>query len=252
MALFSSKPKQTMISDYIAPGDRVEIVANDHKGGDEQEKRYDSKIYDIVSDERIEIMMPMEKQKLILLPQGGEYSLTFFSDNTLYQALSRVVDRYRTGNVYILVMDLTSNLRRFQRREYYRFSCALQLSSRMLDDDEIHVLDMDERLDIPTSPQQPLESSVIMDISGGGLRFIGNCCYPPGSLVLCIYHLHLKEGIKEYKIVSRVLEVSEKEDHPGLFEHRAKYVDIDEDAREEIIHFIFEEERKIRRKQEGQ
>jgi hypothetical protein len=70
--------------------------------------------------------------------------------------------------------------------------------------------------------------------------------------VLCVYHLHLKEGIKEYKIVSRVLEVSEKEDHPGLFEHRAKYVDIDEDAREESIHFIFEEERKIRRKQEGQ
>ncbi|MCR5674967.1 MAG: flagellar brake protein [Lachnospiraceae bacterium] len=241
-----------MIGDYINPGDRVEMVEVNRSLRDKEEKIYVSQVYDIKSDERIEIMMPMEKQKLVLLPQGAEYNLTFFSNNTLYQAISRVVDRYRTGNVYILAMDMTSNLRRFQRREYFRFSCMLQLSSRILDDDEVHLLDMDERLDIPQSPTQPLESSVIMDISGGGLRFVGNYCYEPGSMILCIYRLRMDNGEeKEYKIVSKILEVKEKEDHPGLFEHRAKYVDIDDEAREEIIRFIFEEERKNRKKQEG-
>ena len=248
MALFTSKKKKSMIGDYISPGDRVEMVKVNRNPDDETEKKYNSQVNDIISDERIEIMMPMEQEKLVLLPQGAEYNLTFFSNGTLYQALSKVVDRYRTGNIYILVMDLTSNLRRFQRREYYRFSCTLHLSSRMLEDEEVKELDADERLDIPTSPQQPLESSVITDISGGGIRFTGQYCYQPGSLILCIYKLRNAEGVKEYKIVSRVLEVTEKENHPGMFEHRAKYVDIDEDQREEIIHFIFEEERKNRRK----
>ena len=246
------KKSKTMISDYITPGDRVELVAvnrGDNQKG-EGEKQYESQVYDILSDDRIEIMMPMVKQKLILLPQGKEYHLTFFAGNTLYQAMCKVADRYRNGNVYILAMELTSNLRRFQRREYYRFSCTLQLNSRMLDDEEIHVLDMDERLEIPQSPAQPLESSVITDISGGGLRFVGNYCYQPGSLILCVYRLRLANGIKEYKLVSRVLEVKEKEDHPGLFEHRAKYVDINEKDREEIIRFIFEEESKIKKMQE--
>ena len=250
MALFS-KRKRTMIGDYISPGDRVELTEVINSMKDKVEKHYVSQVNDILSDDRIEIMMPMVKQKLVLLPQGAEYNLTFFSNNTLYQAMSKVVDRYRNGNVYILVMDLTSNLRRFQRREYYRFSCMLQLNSRILDDDEVHLLDVDERLDIPSSPTQPLERSVIMDISGGGLRFVGNYCYPPGSMILCVYHLRTKDEDKEYKIISKVLEVKEKEDHPGLFEHRAKYVDIDDEAREEIIHFIFEEERKNRKKQEG-
>ena len=247
---FGAKKSKTMISDYINPGDRLEMVAVDRSLTEKEEKRYESQVYDIPSDQRIEIMMPMEKQKLILLPQGAEYNLLFYGNNTLYQCLSRVSDRYRNGNVYILAMELTSNLRRFQRREYYRFSCTLQLNSRILEDDEVHVLDMDERMELPTSPKQPLESSIITDISGGGLRFIGKYCYPPGSLILCVYNLRTAEGLKQYKIVSRVLEVKEKEDHPGLFEHRAKYIDIGDEEREEIIHFIFEEERRIRRHQD--
>ena len=251
MAFLQSKKPKNTIADYIGLGDRVELSEVKRPSQEESEKVYVSQLYDIISDDRVEIMMPMEKEKLILLPLGGEYNLTFFSNNILYQALSKVVDRYRNGNIFILAMELTSNLRRFQRREYYRFSCTLQLSSRILDDNEVHVLDMDDRLEIPTSPAQPLESSVIMDISGGGLRFVGKYCYNPGSLILCEYKLRTPSGVKEYKIVSRVLEVKEKEDHPGLFEHRAKYVDIGEEEREEIIHYIFEEERRIRRKQEN-
>jgi len=45
------------------------------------------------------------------------------------------------------------------------------------------------------------------------------------------------------------LKVQELESRPGLFEHRIQYVYIEETSREDIIHFIFEEERKIRKKQ---
>ena len=50
-------------------------------------------------------------------------------------------------------------------------------------------------------------------------------------------------------MVCNVLRVQELENRPGLYEHRIQYAYIDESSREDIIHFIFEEERKIRKKQ---
>ena len=54
---------------------------------------------------------------------------------------------------------------------------------------------------------------------------------------------------KEYEMICNVLKVQELEARPGLFEHRIQYIYIEETSREDIIHFIFEEERKIRKKQ---
>ena len=44
------------------------------------------------------------------------------------------------------------------------------------------------------------------------------------------------------------LSVREIENRPGTYEHRVQYHNIDDNSREEIIQFIFEEERKSRSK----
>lgn len=104
---------------------------------------------------------------------------------------SRIVDRYKSNNVYVLVMELTSNLRKYQRREYYRFSCALDMCARNLEEEEIEALEKNSPYEL--QPGLPLKHSVIVDISGGGLRFLSSQKYEPGSLILCSYHL-LKDG----------------------------------------------------------
>ena len=94
-----------------------------------------------------------------------------------------------------------------------------------------------------------LQRSVVVDISGGGLRFVANFRYDEGSTIYCAYKLPNSANDKEYEMLCNVLKVQELESRPGLFEHRIQYINIDEDSREDIIHFIFEEERKIRKKQ---
>ena len=47
--------------------------------------------------------------------------------------------------------------------------------------------------------------------------------------------------------MGKVLSARELENKPGVFEHRVQYYNMDEDIREEIIKFIFEEERKQRK-----
>ena len=128
-----------MIEKYIKPGQRVEMKAVKRTSlkDDKEEKVYGSKVYDIVSDDQIEIEMPMEQTKLLLLPVDAEYEIFFYAGPVLYECVARVINRYKTNNVYILLFEIETNLKKHQRREYYRYSCAIDMSSRPLIDEEI-------------------------------------------------------------------------------------------------------------------
>ena len=237
-----------ILSKYIAPGSRIELQKTKRYRSDDDEKNkvYASQVVDIISDDRIEISMPMEKTKLILLPVDVEYDLYFFTPNGLYQCYASVVDRYKNNNRFSLLLDLTSNLRKYQRREYYRFSCALEMNSRPLQEEEVQAF---EKKNVVLTPELPLQRSVIVDISGGGLRFVAEYAYEVGSMILCKYFLWIDGENKEYNLCGRVLAVKEVDNRPGFFEHRVQYVNMDKDNREEIIKYIFNEERKIIKKQ---
>ena len=51
---------------------------------------------------------------------------------------------------------------------------------------------------------------------------------------------------------SKVLSVRELENRKGVFEHRVQYVNVDATEREEIIKYIFDEERKTLKNQKGE
>lgn len=240
-----------MLSKYVVPGNKMEIQAVDRaKYIDDTEKKkvYQTQVVDILSEDRLEILMPMEKSKLILLPVNAEYDLYFYTPAGLFQCFATVIDRYKADRQFVLLMELTSNLRKFQRREYYRLSCALEMSSRPLEKEEIEAVEKQKNC---LAPGLPLKRSVIVDISGGGIRFVGNYAYEPDSLVYCKYNLVTGGSSKEYVLVAKILVVKELEGKPGTFEHRAQYINIDTEEREEIIRFIFEEERKNRKREKG-
>ncbi len=237
-----------MLSRIIKPGDRIELRPVEKKGTRLEDKTvvtktYSSQVQSVISGERMEIVMPMEGTKIVLLPVDAVFDMYLTTFSGLYQCFVRIIDRYKSNNVYILAIELTSNLRRYQRREYYRFSCALEMKSRELSEDEIRVVDtVDEYL----TPGLPLKQSVIVDISGGGLRFLSNQQYMPGSLIYINYRLMIKDKVRDYNVVGKVLATRPSENRKGVYEHRVQYINMGNDDREEIIRYIFEEERKHR------
>lgn len=239
-----------ILSKYVLPGSKVDIRAvrmikeSEEELGQGMQKMYSTQIYDLLSEDRLEVVMPMEKAKLVLLPVGAEYDLFFYSENGMYQGRAKLVDRYKRNNIYLLAFDLLSNLRKDQRREYFRYSCALEMNSRELQEKEIVALEQNRVKDELVVPRLPLKRSVIVDISGGGLRFVANYAYEEGSLILCRYQLETDEGPKVYELLGKVLNIKENENRPGVYEHRVQYINIEDDEREEIIRFIFESERK--------
>lgn len=233
-----------MLSKFIAPGNRIELQAAERvkSGSDETPKVYYSQVYDILTEDQLEITMPMEQTKLILLPLDEEFELVFYGNGGLYQCTAMISDRYKSNNVYILLVELTSELRKYQRREYYRFNCALETNVRFLNQDEIKLLE-DKKPYVPAEGQQA-KRGVIVDISGGGLRFMCTQLFEKEAQLYCCFQLAVADKRKKYEVAARVLHVKELENRPGTYEHRVKYVDMDEDVREEIIRFIFEAERK--------
>ncbi len=234
-----------MLSKLIQAGCKLDLEAVTRlKHADDQEenkKIYHSQVYDVLSEERMEIYMPMEQTKLILLPVDGVFDATFYVGENLYQCFVRVIDRYKSNNIYILLLEMTSNLRKVQRREYYRFSCALDMCHRLLMEDEVRLV---EKGNYTLTPGLPLKRSVIVDISGGGLRFMSEQEYEPDSLIYCSYYLQVGGKTKQCETLGRILSVKELEHKKGQFEHRVQYVNMGAGDREEIIRYIFEEERK--------
>ena len=238
-----------MFSKFISIGDKIELQAvsrEDEERPESPAKVYHSAVTEIQSEDTIEITMPMEKTKLILLPIDSEYDMIFYGSSGLFQCLGRIIDRYKSNNSYLLLVEMTSNLRKYQRREFYRLRCALEMHARTLREDEVQTVE--SRMPYTLANDLPLKESVIVDISGGGLRFVATQRFEQGSLLYCSYHLMNGGEHKKYEVICKVISCIELDNRPGTFEHRVQYYDIDPVEREEIIKYIFEEERKSRQK----
>lgn len=240
-----------MISKYLKPGDRLEIETISKRatrGNDETKKTYQSEIYEIMSEDQIQIAMPMEQMKVILLPVDGEYSLCFYTSSGLYQCIGRVVERYKSNNLFVLVMELVTGLQKYQRREYYRLNCILDMKSKVIEESEF-TKSPDQLIFMDTD--LTFDNGVMVDISGGGARFISKAEYQDGSLIRFNFSLFVNGALNEYKLIGKVLKSRELENKPNNYEHRVMFVNIMNDDRESIIRYIFEEERKIRHRERG-
>ncbi len=236
-----------MLSDIVIDGDKVEISAIVRAMAEEENKPkvYTTRVNTILTDDKLEILMPMEKTKLILLPVDGEYNLCFNTAKGLYQCSARIYDRYKSSNIYVLAFELTSNLRRFQRREYYRFNCVIDMRMRELKKDEADSVDKGHPMIVQGLP---LRRALICDLSGGGMRLITDTLFEVDTYVYCSFNLYINGHLKEYEMIGRVLRGKAIDNRPGEFEQSIQFIGIDIDVREEIIRYIFEEERKIMRK----
>ena len=241
--------QQKMITKFIQEGCRIELRALEKSktlGADAPLRVYSTKIYEILTDDTMEVLMPMEHGKLILLPVDQEFDAVIYGQTNLYQCTIRVADRYKSNNVYILLLEIISNLRKYQRREYFRFNCVLEMGARPLEEAELEAT-RNRGMPVILS-NASLKRSVIVDISGGGLRFISGERFEKGIFVLCSFHLIINGTKKKYDTAGKILAVKEMDNRKGTYEHRVQFYYIENEVREEIIRYIFEEERKSRRK----
>lgn len=237
----------SMIEKFIAPGDKLEMKSVQEVTSSEQEadiKLYKSTVYDVSEDGKIIMVMPMEKAKLVLLPIEGEYEVCFFSHGGMYNANVRVVDRQKINNTYVLITEMITNLHKHQRREYYRFNCIVEMLTKELAKAEEEAFE--KQLGYLVS-ETDMKRGVIVDISGGGLRFVSRYLFQEGKVLYLRFKLSINDQEKEFRLAARVILSREIEKRQNEYENRVKFLYIDNTTREEIIKYIFDEDRKKRK-----
>ncbi len=238
------------ISKYIQVGNKIEIESikkTTDELGEITRKTYRSELYDIESDDVIKIAMPMEQTKIVLLPVDAEYSLCFYTPGGLYQCLARVIERYKSNSLFVLSMELQTDLQKYQRREYYRLNTVLDMKSKVIDENVPGGLEQVQFIDTDLT----FDNGTMVDISGGGARFISQVRYQEGVLIRFVFSLFVNGRVTEYKLVGKVLKSTPIENREDSYENRIQFVNMVNDDRESIIKYIFEEERKLRHRERG-
>ena len=216
---------------------------------------YKSQLLDFFENGDIEISMPSENGQIRLLPLGLRYELVFYTKSGLYRGYGEVKERYKTDNRFMLRVALHTPLNKYQRREYYRLNCAMEAAFYIINKEMAMLEHTDE---IETARRESEEaagekmSAYVRDISGGGMRFVTDVELPEDSYILVYIRLGEKAQDAVYPIVGRVISSGKVEDvTPAKYEQRVEFILKDSRVREDIIRFIFKEERKARRNRKG-
>jgi len=247
------------VSDVIRIGDKIDVrlvqqIENNDKSGETPEV-YRSQVLDIKENGNFEIAMPTEKGRLILLPLGVRFEFVFYSyTGSLYKSIGQVVERYKKDGFYMLEVQLRTSLEKFQRREFYRYSCTMDFVFYELDEEQKDIDSVDDILEdmMEGKVTMPACHGVMVDLSGGGMKFRSSYELKPGNRILVMLRLTNDKMDRQFHILGKVIACIEVHTPAKvLYESRIKFYIEDNKIREEIIRYIFEEERKIRQKENG-
>lgn len=245
-------------AEVVRPGDKVDIrlmqQVENAQNIEGPIKVYKSKILDIGDDGTYELSMPTEGSKLVLLSLDLRYEFVFYSGGLLYRSIGVIVERYRRDNIYINRVELKTHPERYQRREFYRLECTIDLDYYELTKEQAGLGGADEILAAlrKEEPDIKPKRGTIVDISGGGIRFTSEQEVPTGSYLLAVFILYTDGVARRFRLTGYVVESWRNQgDSEKKYTGRVKFLIKDDTIREEIIQYIFKEERLTRQRARG-
>ncbi len=234
----------------ISVGNKLELIRLENVIKNDAEKKvYISKVYDILPKRILQIAMPILEGKIVPLEVDGKYYAVFYTDKGLLSCNVIVSQRYKSGNLFFVDIKLLSEPAKVQRREYYRYNCKLEAKYRAISVNEYET-GVPDNAEIPED-DLPWEQSVILDISGGGLRAIQKENVERGTVIRVKFSLSISDKVHTFRPFAKVLSSTLKEGRIPAYEVRMKFLKIRQEDRDDIIRFIFESERAARAKESG-
>lgn len=238
------------MSNIISIGDKVDlrIIKRSHvENNIEKDYRtYKSKVVDVVNDNTIKLAMPIEGGNIVLLPLEGVFDIFFYTNNGLYQSKGKVIERLKENNLFVFIFEMTQPIKKNQRREFYRYNCIIDMKYAIITESESKMI-LPEVIEEARGEKIKWKEGFIVDISGGGLRFTTNDEFAKSSYIIINFNLMINHRMKQYSTVIKIISSEKILNRSGQYENRGKYISLRKDEVEEIVRYIFEEERKSRK-----
>jgi c-di-GMP-binding flagellar brake protein YcgR len=184
---------------------------------------------------------------------GAECNLIFYTKGGMYTTTATVIKRFRRDGLYLLTVLLTGSLVKFQRREFFRVDHASQVEYYKITMEIAKSRTMQEiHTAIEAEPDAfSKQTGNMQDVSGGGIRFSAAEGLEPNTYVLVKFRLSNGKIDESFCLVGQVVGSYSHEKSGGLFSNRIEFLFKDLRDREKIVRFVFEEERRIRKKEVG-
>ena len=243
-------------------GDRIELThvrsASDRKLSTQ---KFGSQVLDFDGIRTVKLSMPIYENRVIPLEVEDDYNLCFFTNSGLYQCKGRVRKRYMDNKMYVLDILFLTDMKKFQRRKFYRLDCMFSIKFRIISDVEQILKKRLEAGKFETPAEQEhceqvlrdipkdWEEATISDLSGGGIRFHCGKEIKKGQLVEIRLPLSLQSGVVPLAFWMEVIACVHYAGSKIAYEIRGEFKDVKEADREIVVKYVFEEQRRRMRKE---
>ncbi len=252
-----------MANEVIQIGNKIEMQLAEKRISTTEARQevYVSQFLQWADNNLAVIAIPTYKGHLVPLDIDDVYELRFFTRGGLYRCRGRITKRAKTSNnLAIAEVRFVSALEKYQRRQYYRMNCIMSMTYAVLSEaqhdlykEKKRCLSLEQKLAIEKKlerQEMDFQKAVVLDISGGGMRFNSYVQQEPGDLLLLQPALPEAVRKKIPFLFGRIISSRKIPNKETLtFDNRVEYVEISSSEQEQIITYIFREERDKRKRE---
>ncbi|WP_300380937.1 PilZ domain-containing protein [Clostridium sp.] len=194
----------------------------------------------VIYKSTIQDMDYKNKVMLIALPVTDGIYLTLNEDDIIDQIFydesgdvfkykTKIIKRVIDNNIPFYKVTFPYDIEKIQRRDYVRVNTTEVLEYNL--DGNVKEDEIDEK---------SCEKGILIDLSGGGMRFKGNKELSRGSIISA----DVRYGSENIEIKGKIVRVEKTEDKKYIY--GISFMDISNSARERIIRLVFTIMRKQR------
>ncbi len=239
------------MANLLNVGDKIELS---RKNGRERKREeasatYVSQVLDLREDDIVVAAMPISEGHIVPLEVGARLEAYFYTTQGIYKSLCTVTERGKEGNVYYCGLELAGKFEKFQRREYYRLPCIINADIIPIKGEE--VIDYSKEHMIPEKSYEDKKPGTIVDISGGGVRIMSDIRFNKNDYIFLRFPLEMNIGVKVMELMGMVVLSMESPNRSDYYDSRIEFMEVTSEQRDNIVKYIFEQQRKIQKRERG-
>ncbi len=220
---------------------------------EEDRSIYISSVFGITKKEEIIFHIPTRKGHTVTIPMNVPFLAVFNTKKGMFQLSGEITKRGRLENFPVYVFVPSTKLQKVQRRDYYRFQCLIPIKVLPIPKDVAILPNMelveDDLEKYGNTYGSPVEGT-ILDISGGGAKFRAKTDVATDKFMYVSFRLKSNQINQVINVIARRVK-SDYKDDIGFYEHRIEFLFKEPEDRETIIKYIFDEDRRLRKKDQG-
>ncbi len=198
------------------------------------------------------ITAPVHKKKTVIVEPRDIFETSFLTPKGVYKCKAGVIKRGKLSNgIVVVVLKIMTEFEKKQRRQFFRMDVVLKMKFAVLTEaQKKQCMEMKNVVENIPVLKKKLEQenlkyikAVVLDISGGGMKFTSFVQQNPGDCLLLLPELPDELEDKLPLLIGTVISSNViVGQEPPMYDNRISFEGISGTEQEEIISYIFKEE----------